>query len=518
MSKYITTPIYYVNDKPHIGHAYTTTICDVYARYMRFAGEDVFFLTGTDEHGVKVEQSAAARDIPPQQLADENAAEFESILNTFGLTNDDFIRTTQRRHIKQVQQIVQQLLDQGDLYRGDYEGWYDEGQEEFIPDNRAKEQDYKSVISGRDLIRMKEVNYFFKLSAYQDRLTEHYQSHPNFVQPEARQNEMLARLRDGLNDIPISRTSFSWGIPVPGNEEHVLWVWIDALPNYITTLGLIDPSCVDEPERKKYWPANYHVIGKEILFFHSLFWPAVLMALDLPLPQCVYAHSFWVSDGKKMSKSLGNFIDLPAIQHYLDTYSLDGWRYYMATQGPLGAQDADFSAEHFHEIYSAHLVNTIGNCGSRVTAMIGKYFDGQLPGDGKLTEGFDWPTLCDNAVTTFDKNIASLDLASAIEAPLQLVRQVDAFIHATEPFKLIKNESKRDEVGAILYQSLETLRIAMTLLWAVIPGRAEAFWKAIGCDINPSQGKLKSLTHWGGLSPGTQVEKVALFPRVELSA
>jgi len=514
---YITTPIYYVNDKPHIGHAYTTIVCDVYARFMRFAGRDVFFLTGTDEHGVKVEKSAREKGVDPQTLADTNAAEFESVLGMFGLTNDDFIRTTQKRHTDQVKQIVSRLIEQGDVYLGEYEGWYDEGQEEFIPDARAEAQEFKSAISGRPLVRMKEANYFFRLSVYQDRLQKWYEDHPGFVRPEARRNEMLARMREGLNDIPVSRTSFSWGIPVPEHPNHVLWVWLDALSNYITAIGVIDGSCVAHPDRARYWPAAYHVIGKEILFFHAVFWPAVLMAIDLPLPRCVYAHSFWISEGQKMSKSLGNFVDLPAIQHYLDTYSLDAWRYYMATQGPLGAQDADFVADHFHDIYTAHLVNTIGNCASRVTAMIGRYFDGRVPESREVVAGYDWPARCAVAAGESFARMADLDLSGAISAAIQLVRDIDGFINATEPFKLAKDASQRDRLASILYQCTETLRIASCLLWCVIPGKVEELWQAMHLEIDPARGELEELTQWGVLQPGEAIDKVALFPRVDKS-
>ncbi|MGI9012862.1 MAG: methionine--tRNA ligase [Phycisphaerales bacterium] len=520
MSRYISTPIYYVNDRPHIGHAYTTTVCDVYARFMRFMGEEVFFLTGTDEHGIKVEKSAAEKGISPQVLADRNAAEFERILGMFGLSNDDFIRTTQLRHTEQVKQIVAQLLAQDDVYLAEYEGWYDEGQEEFVPQSRAEDQQFKSVVSGKPLVRMKEANYFFRLSGYQDRLSAWYESHPDFVRPEARRNEMLGRLREGLADIPVSRTSFSWGIPVPGDEAHVLWVWLDALSNYITALGVIDAE-VAGVDRSHFWPATFHVIGKEILFFHALFWPAVLMALKLPLPECVYAHSFWISHGQKMSKSLGNFIDLEVIQGYLDVYSLDAWRYYMVTQGPLSAQDADFSADHFRDIYNAHLVNTLGNCASRTTAMIGKYFDGALPGEcgaaGEriVIEGWDWPVKVKEYVQAALASFESLDLAAGVGQALQMIRDVDVFINATEPFKIAKDASKRTELGAILYQCAEVVRIASCLLWAVMPSKVEELWKALGQDVDTRAGGLQELVAWGGLVRGDRIEKVALFPRVE---
>jgi len=517
---YITTPIYYVNDKPHIGHVYTTTVCDVWARFMRFAGRDVFFLTGTDEHGVKVEKSAKEQGVAPQELADENAAEFQRVLGTFQLTNDDFIRTTQDRHTRQVAAFVKRLIDAGDVYLGEYEGWYDEGQEEFIPEGRATDQDYKSTVSGKPLVRMKEKNYYFRLSAYQKRLEELYERQPDFVRPEARRNEMLGRLREGLQDVPVSRTSFSWGIPVPGDEAHVLWVWLDALSNYITTLGLGEPDGEAHAERAKYWPPAYHVIGKEILFFHALFWPAVLMALDIPQPRCIYAHSFWISEGQKMSKSLGNFIDLAAIKRYVTAYGLDMWRYFLATQGPLGATDADFAGGHFHDVYNTDLTNTVGNCASRVTTMVNKYFDGAVPSESPFGQrlviaGYDWPALAAETVGEASRKMERLDLAGSAAAALALIRKVDAFINLTEPFKLARDESKREELGAILYQCLEAIRIASLLLWAVMPGKMAELWEALNQAIDPAEGKLSDLAAWGGLQPGTTVSKIALFPRLE---
>ena len=531
---YVTTPIYYVNDKPHIGHAYTTTICDIYARFQRFAGREVFFLTGTDEHGLKVEKSARERGIAPQQLADENAAEFQRVLSVFGLTNDDFIRTTQPRHIRQVQALFRQLLASGDAYLGNFEGWYDEGQEEYYTDTRAKELNYKSPISSRPLTRAQEQNYYFRLSKYQRAIEDHLKAHPDFVQPEARRNEVLGRLRDGIQDVPISRTNFSWGIPVPGDEKHVIYVWIDALFNYITALGLAEPDSADFRARGKFWPATLHVIGKEILWFHAVIWPALLIALKLPLPRCVYAHSFWISEGQKMSKTLGNFIDLPTIQRYHATYGLDAWRYYMATQGPLGAQDADFSAAHFHEIYTTDLVNTVGNCASRITAMIIKYFDGAVPnvhtskspdvqtdassGSARVIADHDWPQLTRDHIDRSTKAMEAFDLSAAIEAAIALIRRIDGYINATEPFKLAKDPGKKDELGAILYHCAEALRIASLMLWPVIPGKVAELWSALGLSIDSARGEFAKLAQWGGLKPGAAVQKVALFPRVEQAA
>ncbi|MCZ6542761.1 MAG: class I tRNA ligase family protein [Planctomycetota bacterium] len=539
---YITTPIYYVNDKPHIGHAYTTTVCDVYARFMRFAGWDVFFLTGTDEHGLKVEKSAQARGISPQQLADENAAEFRRVMSRLGLTFDDFIRTTEPRHVEQVQAMVTKLLDTDAVYLGEFEGWYDEGQEEYHTETKARELDYKSPVSGEPLVRAKEDNYYFRLSAFQKPLERLFQQQPDFVRPAARRNEVLGRLREGLQDVPMSRTNFTWGVPMPNDPGHVIYVWIDALMNYITALGLGEPDSDVYRQRSKYWPATYHIIGKEILWFHAVIWPAILMALDLPLPKCVYAHSFWIREGQKMSKSLGNFIDLTTIKQYVDRYGLDAWRYYMATHGPLGATDADFRAEHFHSVYNTDLANTLGNCASRTAAMINKYFDGFVPAEAEPDESVDggrgrsgsptpneerpdclrmmiadhdWPAIAKEAVSSSTTAMEKIDLARSIGSAIGLVRRVDAFINLTEPYKLAKDQGKRGELGAILYQCLEAVRIASLLLWAVMPEKMSELWSALGLSIEPDAGRLAELAEWGGLEPGRRVRKITLFPRVD---
>ncbi|MBL9150536.1 MAG: methionine--tRNA ligase [Phycisphaerae bacterium] len=514
-SAYITTPIYYVNDKPHIGHAYTTTLCDVWARAMRFAGRDVFFLTGTDEHGVKVEKSAMARGISPQQLADENSAEFRRVLALFGLSNDHFIRTTDPDHKRQVQAFIKRLLEKGHIYLGTFEGWYDEGQEEYHTETRAKELDYKSPISGRPLTRAKEDNYYFRLSAFQAQLEKLFAERPDFVRPEGRRNEVLGRLRDGLQDVPVTRTNFTWGIPMPDAPGHVIYVWIDALLNYITALGLAD----EKSPRAKYWPATYHVVGKEILWFHAVIWPAMLMALDLKLPECVYAHSFWISEGQKMSKTLGNFIDLPTIERYHATYSLDAWRWYMITQGPLEATDADFSAKHFHEMYTAELVNTFANCASRTSAMIGKYFEGALPADGggEVTNR-NWSAICHEHVRQTILHYERFELRQAAMTALALVREVDAFINETQPFKLAKDPANVQTLGTILYRCSEALRIASCLLWPIMPSKVEEFWRCYGVTCNPTKDRLADLATWGHLKPGTRIEKCALFMRVEAPA
>ncbi len=519
--RYITTPIYYVNDKPHIGHVYTTTLCDVYARWMRFAGREVFFLTGTDEHASKVVDAAAERGLSAQDWADQNAREFQEVFGLLKLTNDDFIRTSEARHTERVTKYVGELLDSGDVYLGEYEGWYDAGQEEYIPESRAKDLDYTSPFNGKPLVRKKEENYFFRLSKYAEPLLDLLERGEAFrVEPVSRRNEITNRIRDGLNDVPISRTgSTGWGIMVPGNEEHTIYVWIDALFNYLST--------VDADARRHFWPADVHVTAKDILWFHAVIWPAMLLALQnrpgyewVKLPKLLYVHSFWIAEGRKMSKSLGNFIDLDTINRYLDTYGLDAMRYYLLTQGPLGATDADFASDHFHNVYHTDLVNTVGNCASRVSAMINKYFEGVVPELStaerrRVIADHNWPEWTAQAVDAAGKSVEAFELDDAIAQGIALIRKVDGFINTTEPFKIAKDESKRDELAAILYQCAETVRIASLLLAPVLPIRMAELWEAYGQTVEPDQGDLTDLAAWGRLQPGTPIRKVALFPRVE---
>ncbi len=514
---FVTTPIYYVNDQPHIGHVYTSTVADAYARYRRARGEDVFFLTGTDEHGLKVEQSAEKRGIEPQALADENSQKFRDVMTAYDISFDEFIRTTDDYHERQVRALVKVLQEKDAVYLGRFEGWYDEGQEEYYTESKAKELDYKSPISGKDMVRSSEENYYFRLSKFQKELEALHADNPDFLTPSARRNEMIGRLNEGLNDVPISRTNFKWGIPMPDDEKHVIYVWIDALMNYITAIGLGDgKDSVVYADRSKYWPASMHIMAKEISWFHSVIWPALLMALDLPLPQRVHAHAFWIREGRKMSKSLGNFVDLACMDRFKEHYGLDAMRYYLAVEGPIGAQDANFSAERVQEIYSSDLVNTMGNSVSRTTAMINKYFDGEVRSEeangARVTfDNWDWPARTSahvqDALTAYDK----LDLPRAAAAAKNIVMDVDLFITETEPFRMAKDESKSAELAACLYQCLEALRIAAVLLEPLMPNKMAEFDAGVGLG----EGSIAQRTKWGGLKPGTKVEKLALFPRVE---
>ncbi|MEX0884821.1 MAG: methionine--tRNA ligase [Phycisphaeraceae bacterium] len=511
---YITTPIYYVNARPHIGHIYTTTIADVIARYQRLAGRDVFFLTGTDEHGKKVADAAREQGQTPQQYVDAIAGEFQQTFDRMAITCDDFIRTTQDRHQSRLLGYVQRLIASGDVYLGEYEGWYDEGQEEYVTETNARASGYKSAISGKPLTRVKEKNYFFRLSRFQQPLIDHIEANPGFIQPDARRNEVLARVRDGLNDIAISRSTEPWGVPMPGDADHSIYVWIDALFNYLTAIEANDRG--DE-----LWPADVHLIGKEILWFHAVIWPAMLMALDKPLYKKLYAHSFWIAEGQKMSKSLGNFVDLEKLDGYVETFGLDALRYYLATHGPLGATDADFAEAKFIDVYNSDLANTVGNCASRVMNMIGRYCDGKVPDPVDQEDVF--PSLTNGALAHhFRERFADCQLEEGIHAVVGTVRDIDGYIEQTQPFKLAKDPANRAQVGTILYNCAEALRIASLLLWPVMPAKMEELWRRIGCAdyaealADKGAGQLAAWTKWGQLKPGTPIEKApALFPRHE---
>jgi len=549
---YVSTPIYYVNDRPHIGHVYTTTIADVLARFERLMGKDVFFLTGTDEHAAKVVDAASERGISVQEWADRNAGEFESTFARLGLTNNDFIRTSEDRHKTKVRQYVKALMDSGDVYLGDYEGWYDAGQEEYVPETKAKEYEYKSPINRKPLVRRKEKNYFFKLSGYRDQLLDllsgkEVADNRFDVQPTARRNEIIERIKTA-EDVPISRTGAGdWGITIPGDEDHTIYVWIDALFNYVTT--------VDTDERRHYWPADVHLIAKDILWFHAAIWPAMLLALQkqpgyewVRLPGKVYSHSFWIAEGEKMSKTLGNFIDLEKIDYYVETFGLDALRYFLAAQGPMGTTDSDFSEEIFAGVYNSDLANTVGNSLNRICNMTNRYFDGKLPAEGPQ------PDLSDEMLKFLDDNSAhqctvdfytamtgtlpdekflkrlilsttppqKFDLTVATEQGLRLVRAIDNYIEHTAPFKLAKDESKKPVVGTILWNCAEAMRIASILLWPVIPFKAEEIWRRLGCEsyvdalADRGKGDFMEWTRWGQLEPGTPIAKSdPLFPRYQ---
>jgi methionyl-tRNA synthetase len=554
---YITTPIYYVNDRPHIGHCYTTLLADAVAQFQRMlrgTGKDVFFLTGTDEHADKVVTSAAEHGKTTEEWARLNAEQFKSAFEYMGFTNDDFIRTTEARHKEKVVQYIGALLKSGDIYKGEYTGWYDPGQEEYVTETAAREHDYKSAISGKPLVKRTEPCYFFRLGKYQERLQGLIESGTFRVAPEARKSEVLGRLRPPtvLNDVPISRPvtddpATQWGIRIPGDPANRIYVWIDALFNYLTV--------VDTPARRRFWPAQVHLIGKDILWFHAVIWPALLIALKscgpeyawVELPKCVFGHGWWVSEGQKMSKSLGNFIDLEKLKAYADKFGMDALRWYLLTQGPLSGTDADFSHAKFVEVYNADLANGIGNCASRVANMIGKYFDGRAPEHGGkfvfsaaelelvrppnvplgvwAQHGFDWPRKAAEALQKCAASMGEFDIAQALFAAKMLAAEVDAFINVTAPFKIAKrlesDPSVRQSLGAILYCCAEAVRVASVLLAPAMPAKMGELQRRWNCAPPPGV-PLAELARFAhpeyGLRPGSKLEiGEALFMRADVN-
>jgi methionyl-tRNA synthetase len=514
---YVTTPIYYVNDVPHIGHSYTTIAADVLARFHRRQGRDVRFLTGTDEHGIKIVKAAAEKDMTPQQLADEVVVGFEELWRDLNMSYDDFVRTTEGRHEQRVQAIVQKLVDSDDIYLGQYEGWYDEGQEEFVTESTARENDYNSAISGKPLTRYSESSWFFRLSKWVPRLIDYIEANPIFVQPEARRNEVLSKLRQGVDDLSISRQREklgNWGIPMPNDPTHSVYVWIDALSNYITTLGWPEIGDSQDGSGSRYWPADVHLIGKDILWFHAVYWPCLLMALGQPLPKCIFAHGWWTSEGKKMSKSLGNFVSREVISDICENYSRDVYRYVLLRLMAFGA-DGDFSRDALRQRYNVELANGVGNLLSRTVKMIGKYFDGVVPEAGEaLPEVLELTDAADRLNATAPAAMAGCEFHTYLDGVMGLVDATNKFIEITEPFKL-KDESQRPRLATVLYTCAEAIRIVLTYLEPVMPDTAAKGLAMLGIDA--VDGSLDELGQFGGprsLKPGTiAVPGDPLFPR-----
>jgi len=506
---YITTPIYYPNGEPHLGHVYTTVAADTVARYHRLKGEETFFLTGTDEHGVKMVKTAYALETTPKELADQMAGVFRSLWKELGITNDDFIRTPERRHHETVQFVVNKLLANDDIYLGAYSGWYDEGQEAFVTETAAKEQDFKSEISGRPLTRLEEPSYFFRLKKYVAQILKHIEEHPQFIQPDSRRNEVLSKLKAGVDDLSISRASLEWGIKMPNDPKHVVFVWIDALTNYITALGYGRPG--QDDLFKKFWPANVHLIGKEIMWFHTVYWPAMLFSLELPLPKTVFAHGWWTSDGKKMSKTMGNFIGLDQIRTLSSKYSFDAVRYYMLRAGTFG-NDLDWSDREFEAAYD-DLSKKLGNCLNRITKMTSTYAANAVPAAGELEE------IDRNVLTTaaalpakLADAYARLALQECATLPIEVVRAVDGYIEATQPFKL-KDPSQHARRDTVLHVIAQGMHAALVGLLPVIPEKAAAGLKQLGVD---AAGRTLDELFTSAPAAGHKLgEGSALFPRVE---
>lgn len=525
-SFYLTTPIYYVNDAPHIGHAYTTVAADMLTRWHRQRQEDVWFLTGTDEHGQKVMRTAESNGVTPQQWADKLVDDaWVPVLNTLNAKNDDFIRTTQPRHESAVKEFISKLHDQGDIYAGSYEGPYCVGCEEYkqageLLDGTGEHEGQKVCpIHGYPVEMLSEQNYFFAMSKYQDRLLAFYEEHPEFIQPASARNEVLGFVKQGLQDLSISRNTFDWGIPLPWDSEHVLYVWFDALLNYMTALQKnVDGE--DTPELfEKYWPANVHLVGKDILRFHAVIWPAMLMAHGSALPKTIFAHGWLLVGGEKMSKTKLTGI---APSQIIDVFGSDAFRYYFMRAIQFG-QDGSFSWEDMAAQYNAALANGWGNLASRLAAMVGKYFGGALPQAGEFTEADQHiADVAAKAVADAEAAIDAISPNHAIDAVWTLVDALNLYITEQEPWKVAKDESQAGQGGrlaTILVTAAEGLRALAVLLNPVMPIAAGKLWDSLGAedylgalDAQP----VATAGEFGQLKPGTTVTKgEALFPRLE---
>ena len=501
---YLTTPIYYVNDKPHIGHAYCTVLTDTYARYYRLFGHPTYFLTGVDEHGQKVQEAAKKRGISPQQHCDEMQAHFRNLWPTLHVQPDDFIRTTEPRHEVVVQQALQQLWDKGDIYRDEYEGWYSPWVEKFFTEDELV--DGKCPETGKEVSRIKETNYFFRMSRYEDALRRHILEHPDFIMPDYRKNEVLGFLKKGLKDLCISRpkSRLSWGVTLPFDHNYVTYVWFDALLNYASAIGLYK----DQHNFEYWWQGARHFIGKDILTTHSVYWTTMLLALGLPLPRQIIATGWWLTDNTKMSKSLGNVVNPLDLK---EKYGADALRYFLM-RGMVIGQDANFSEVQMAERYNGDLANDFGNLLSRVTKLGKKLFGQVIPEPGEYTDMDQG--IIDEAAALPDKvkqGVVAYRLDQALEAILVFVRNVNKYFTAAEPWKKVKTDQKRAET--IIYVALQSAQIAAALMYPIIPVKAKQMLDSLGADVPTSLDEIQ----WGTLKPGTSIEVIStLFPRIDL--
>ncbi len=510
---YITTAIPYASSKPHFGNTYEVIATDAIARYKRQRGYDVWFCTGTDEHGQKIEEKASAAGVTPKEIADGVSSQIKGMWDLMNASYDKFIRTTDDYHERAVSHIFKKLYDKGDIYKGEYEGWYCTPDESFVPDSQVV--DGKCPECGRPVVRAKEEAYYFKMSKYADRLIKYIEDHPDFIEPEPRKKEMLNNFllaEGGLQDLCVTRSSFSWGVKVPLDPKHVVYVWLDALINYITALGY-DPENEEQPELfRKYWPADVHIIGKDIVRFHTIYWPIILMALDLPLPKKIFAHPWFNFGQDKMSKSRGNVIYADELAK---TFGVDGVRYYALAEMPY-LNDGSITYESVINRYNTDLANNLGNLLSRTVAMTKKYFGGTIPSpdcpeeiDGELKASVA------KAASSFAENMDSFRISDALNEVFTALRRANKYIDETTPWVLAKDESKKGRLGTVLYNLLETLRISAVLLCSAVPSSAESIFNSIGTDITG----FDSAFSFGGLKAGDEVGNAApLFSRIDEKA
>ena len=520
---YITTPIYYPSGNLHIGHAYSTVAGDVIARYKRMQGYDVRYLTGTDEHGQKIQEKAQKAGKTELEYLDEMISGIKNLLSKLEISNDDFIRTTEERHKQVVEKVFERLLKQGDIYLGEYEGWYSVPDETYYTESQLVDPVYengkivggKSPDSGHEVELVKEESYFFNINKYTDRLLEFYDENPDFIQPPSRKNEMINNfIKPGLEDLAVSRTSFDWGVRVPSNPKHVVYVWIDALVNYISSLGYLSD---DETLFNKYWPADIHLMAKEIVRFHSIIWPILLMALDLPLPKKVFAHGWILMKDGKMSKSKGNVVDPNVL---IDRYGLDATRYYLMRELPFGS-DGVFTPEAFVERTNYDLANDLGNLVNRTISMINKYFHGELPAyqgpKHELDEKMEAMAL--ETVKSFNDNMESLQFSVALSTVWKFISRTNKYIDETQPWVLAKDENQREMLGNVMAHLVENIRFATILLQPFLTHAPREIFKQLNIN-NPDLHQLDSLQQYGMLSEAiTVTEKpTPIFPRLDTEA
>lgn len=504
---YVTTPIYYVNDAPHIGHSYTTVLADILTRFHKILGYQTYFLTGTDEHGQKVQRAAEKRGVTPQEHVDEYYHRFEDLWKKMDIGNDFFIRTTMPEHKAYVQECLQKLWDKGEIYSKEYEGWYSVGEERFFTEDELDENKC-DPISHRPVEWLKEKNYFFKMGFYQQKLIDFLESHKDWIVPDYRWNEIRGFLKQPLNDLCISRPKarLSWGIPLPFDTDYVTYVWFDALLNYVSASTAFHKTYADGTP---IWPATYHLIGKDILTTHCVYWPTMLMALDIPLPEHVLAHGWWlVNGGEKMSKSAGNVVNP---MDYMEKYGIDAFRYFLAREMVVG-QDANFTHEGFVRRINSDLANDLGNVLNRVHRLVLNNFEGKLPKAAQIGEAEkEVIDLAGKVIAEIKEGLPKARLSQSIETIMQLVRSINRYLEVKAPWKLAKDESKKDELATVLYISAEAVRLSLCLLWPVIPSKAEEGLSMLGSKFQSAED-----LSWGVLQSGeTFGEGKPLFPRIE---